>query len=234
LEDESGVLNVFMEYVPGGSVSSLLEEKLTFDETLARSITRQTLHGLSYLHRQEVVHGDIKASNILLDDNRVAKISDAGFTQAWGSSGTVYAMAPEKVFMSNQTAKQDVWSIGCLVVEMLTGRHIWGELRMAEIMFKVSQNKYSFTISTDLSACSFHHLLCQKSRAVSRLMHRISWGRRCKSIQSSGRPLLTSWNINGCRKADNGLVQTEFIYLKVPSTTSFFAGLEMIARSSMP
>ncbi|KAH6902431.1 kinase-like domain-containing protein [Coprinopsis sp. MPI-PUGE-AT-0042] len=146
LDDESGVLNIFMEYLPGGSVASLLQKNVTLGEALAQSITGQALEGLRYLHTREIVHGDIKASNILLDDKRVAKISDVGLlpaaSQSSGStiSGTIHGIPPELIAgkVKERTKKGDVWSIGCLVVKMLTGRRTWGDSSMIEVMLKLA------------------------------------------------------------------------------------------------
>lgn len=75
---EEGVLNIFLEYVPGGSISSLLAKFGCFSEKVIRVYTRQILHGLDYLHRHKIVHRDIKCANILVDNNGVVKLADFG------------------------------------------------------------------------------------------------------------------------------------------------------------
>jgi serine/threonine protein kinase len=55
--------NVFLEYVSGGSISSILQKYGKFDETLARSMTCQILFGLQYLHSKSIIHRDIKGAN---------------------------------------------------------------------------------------------------------------------------------------------------------------------------
>ena len=74
-------LNIFLEYVPGGSVAAMLANYGPFEEPLVRSYVRQILQGLDYLHEREIIHRDIKGGNILVDNNGVIKISDFGISQ---------------------------------------------------------------------------------------------------------------------------------------------------------
>ncbi|TPX43215.1 hypothetical protein SeMB42_g04809 [Synchytrium endobioticum] len=128
--------NVFLEYVPGGSISTCLSKYGKFDEDLTRSLTFQVLCGLSYLHDGGIIHRDIKAANILLDDFGCAKISDFGISKRLDSliyesdsrhslQGSIYWMAPEVARNQGYSAKVDIWGLGCLVLEMLTGHHPW-------------------------------------------------------------------------------------------------------------
>ena len=74
-------LNIFLEYVPGGSVSALLRNYGAFEETLCRHFVRQILQGLIYLHDQDIIHRDIKGANILVDNKGGIKISDFGISK---------------------------------------------------------------------------------------------------------------------------------------------------------
>jgi len=67
--------NIFMEYVPGGSVATILGEYGPFEEPLVRQFAKQVLCGLDYLHERDIVHGDIKGTNILVGNRGNAKIS---------------------------------------------------------------------------------------------------------------------------------------------------------------
>ena len=71
-------LNIFLEYVSSGSINSMLEKYGKFNETLVRIYTKYILQGLYYLHAHNVIHGDIKGSNVLVDDNGVCKLADFG------------------------------------------------------------------------------------------------------------------------------------------------------------
>ncbi|CAE6433831.1 unnamed protein product [Rhizoctonia solani] len=143
-------LNIFLEYVPGGSVATLLRNYGAFEEPLARNWVRQILQGLNYLHEREIIHRDIKGGNILVDNKGGIKISDFGISKKvednlLGGSrihrpslqGSVFWMAPEVVKQTSYTYKADIWSVGCLVVEMLTGQHPWAQLSQMQAIFKI-------------------------------------------------------------------------------------------------
>ena len=69
---------ILMEYVPGGSLRSVLEQFGAMQAPLAADITLQILQGLEYIHSKSIVHRDIKAANVLLSSDGVAKIGDFG------------------------------------------------------------------------------------------------------------------------------------------------------------
>ncbi|PWN21690.1 Pkinase-domain-containing protein [Microstroma glucosiphilum] len=143
-------LNIFLEYVPGGSVVALLRNYGAFEEPLVRNFVRQILHGLSFLHGQDIVHRDIKGANILVDNKSCIKISDFGISKKVESDlltnarahrpslqGSVFWMAPEVVKQTSYSRKADIWSLGCLVVEMMSGTHPWPNLNQMQALFKI-------------------------------------------------------------------------------------------------
>jgi serine/threonine-protein kinase 11 len=99
-----------------------------FTERQAVSVFSQVVTGLLYLHRQGLVHKDIKPSNLLLFENGVVKIADFGIGHSFASAetviGTPFYQAPE--FLSDQAAldptKEDVWSLGVTIFESVFGR----------------------------------------------------------------------------------------------------------------
>ncbi|POS84998.1 hypothetical protein EPUL_002772 [Erysiphe pulchra] len=127
-------ISIFLEYISGGSVGSCLRKHGKFEEIVVSSLTRQTLSGLAYLHREGILHRDLKADNILLDLDGTCKISDFGISKKsdniYGNDasnsmqGSVFWMAPEVVRSRGQgySAKVDIWSLGCVVLEMFAGR----------------------------------------------------------------------------------------------------------------
>lgn len=142
-------MNIFLEYVPGGSVTALLNNYGAFEETLTKNFVRQILTGLEYLHDRDIIHRDIKGANILVDNKGGIKISDFGISKKVSNEtggkaahraslqGSVFWMAPEVVKQTGHTRAADIWSVGCVIVEMLTGEHPWAQLNQMQAMFKV-------------------------------------------------------------------------------------------------
>jgi mitogen-activated protein kinase kinase kinase len=155
-------LNIFLEYVPGGSVQTMLNSYGALREPLIRSFVRQIVTGLAYLHQREIIHRDIKGANILVDNKGVIKISDFGISKkievsnilnGAGSNknrpslqGSVFWMAPEVVKQTSYTRKADIWSLGCLVVEMMTGNHPFPDCSQLQAIFKIGGAKISPTV----------------------------------------------------------------------------------------
>ncbi|OUM67554.1 hypothetical protein PIROE2DRAFT_39944, partial [Piromyces sp. E2] len=129
--------NVFLEYVSGGSVSSLIAKIGKFEEPLVKSLTSQIAAGMEYLHNRSIIHRDIKGANILVDEDGIAKISDFGiskkneyemaykYNSRMSFQGSIFWMAPEVIRGKGYSAKVDIWSLGCVVLEMFTGVHPW-------------------------------------------------------------------------------------------------------------
>lgn len=155
-------LNIFLEYVPGGSVQTMLNSYGALPEPLVRSFVRQILTGLSYLHNRDIIHRDIKGANILVDNKGTIKISDFGISKKLEASnilngannnkhrpslqGSVFWMAPEVVKQTSYTRKADIWSLGCLVVEMMTGSHPYPDCSQLQAIFKIGGGKAAPTI----------------------------------------------------------------------------------------
>lgn len=160
-------LNIFLEYVPGGSVQTMLNSYGALREPLIRSFVRQIVTGLAYLHGREIIHRDIKGANILVDNKGGIKISDFGISKKMEASnllsgpgnnknrpslqGSVFWMAPEVVKQTSYTRKADIWSLGCLVVEMMTGTHPFPDCSQLQAIFKIGGAKISPTIPSEAS-----------------------------------------------------------------------------------
>eukprot|EP01059_Diplonema_ambulator_P009796 TRINITY_DN19772_c0_g1_i1.p1 TRINITY_DN19772_c0_g1~~TRINITY_DN19772_c0_g1_i1.p1 ORF type:complete len:413 (+),score=16.82 TRINITY_DN19772_c0_g1_i1:71-1240(+) len=138
---EEGRINIFMEHCPGGSLADLVRRDGPLSIPHIRNYTKQMLRGLAYLHSRGVAHGDIKGANILIGLKGVVKIADIASNRALEAQiaggdtggyntliGTPAYLAPEVIQYPEMgaTLKSDIWSLGCLVIEML-GHHPWGE-----------------------------------------------------------------------------------------------------------
>jgi mitogen-activated protein kinase kinase kinase len=156
-------MSIFLEYVPGGSIGSVLRKHGKFEEPIVSSLTRQTLDGLAYLHDEGILHRDLKADNILLDLTGAAKISDFGISKKtdniygndvqYTMQGSVFWMAPEVVRSKGRgySAKVDVWSLGCVVLEMFAGRRPWGKEEAVGAMYKLGKLNEAPPIPDDVS-----------------------------------------------------------------------------------
>ncbi|KAM9851173.1 uncharacterized protein map3k19 [Aulostomus maculatus] len=131
------VVSIFMEYVPGGSIASILHRFGPLPERVLALYTHQILEGVAYLHLNRVIHRDLKGNNVLLMPTGVIKLIDFGcarrlsFLNHTASNsvdllksvhGTPYWMAPEVINETGYGRKSDIWSVGCTVFEMATGK----------------------------------------------------------------------------------------------------------------
>ncbi|KAF9970299.1 ATP binding [Modicella reniformis] len=151
---EKGHINIFLEYVAGGSIASLLGNYGPFSEILVRSFVKQILEGLDYLHECDIIHRDIKGANILVDNKGCIKISDFGISKKVEDhlksitvkssrpslQGSTFWMAPEVVKQIETTYKADIWGLGCLVVEMFTGTHPFPQFSQMQALFQIGSN----------------------------------------------------------------------------------------------
>ncbi|XP_041022308.1 mitogen-activated protein kinase kinase kinase NPK1-like isoform X3 [Juglans microcarpa x Juglans regia] len=134
---EEETLNILLEFVPGGSISSLLGKFGSFPEAVIRTYTKQLLLGLEYLHKNGIMHRDIKGANILVDNKGCIKLADFGASKqvvelatvsgAKSMKGTPYWMAPEVILQTGHSFSADIWSVGCTVIEMATGKPPWSQ-----------------------------------------------------------------------------------------------------------
>ncbi|CAL5389832.1 unnamed protein product [Camellia sinensis] len=134
---EDASLNILLEIVPGGSISSLLGKFGSFLESVIRMYTKQLLLGVEYLHRNGIMRRDIKGANILVDNKGCIKLADFGASKkvielatmigAKSMKGTPYWMAPEVILQTGHSFSADIWSVGCTVIEMATGKPPWSQ-----------------------------------------------------------------------------------------------------------
>ncbi len=128
---DDGVHYIIMEYVRGQTLKHLILRHAPFRLEYAAYIVGQVAAALDYAHRQGLVHRDIKPQNILVDDQGVAKVTDFGIakgladvslTEAGVGMGTVHYVSPEQARGEAATPASDIYALGVVLYEMLTGR----------------------------------------------------------------------------------------------------------------
>jgi len=130
-------LYIHLEYVPGGSLRCILNEFGPLEPDLVPIAMRGLLEGLDYLHTRSppVVHRDIKSNNVLVGQDFCLKLSDFGcskcddLTTSFTTVGSVLWMAPEVMrgeACGGHGRKADIWSLGCVFIEMVTAERPWG------------------------------------------------------------------------------------------------------------
>lgn len=128
--EEDGQYYIVMEYIEGKTLKQLLYKRgaLTLPEVI--DIMTQLTDGLSHAHEAYIIHRDIKPQNIMIEDNGTIKITDFGiamavnatqFTQTNSVMGTVHYLPPEQANGKSATVKSDIYSLGILMYELLTG-----------------------------------------------------------------------------------------------------------------
>ena len=169
---EEDCLYIFMEYVTGGSLASLIKRFKLLPMQVVRGYSRDVFQGLAYLHQQGVIHRDIKGENVLVDqDKGMCKLADFGAakkliqqaSEARTMIGTPYWMAPEVINRpEGYNEKADVWSAGCTIVEMLTGKPPWPtRATPQQAMMMIAQGTQPTDIPTDISdSCKAFLDLC--------------------------------------------------------------------------
>lgn len=144
---------IFLEYVSGGSIGHILRQFGKFDEKLIKFLSIQMFKGLAYIHNKNILHCDLKADNLLLEVDGTLKISDFGISQKSKNinskdyhqsfKGTIFWMAPEIINNNSNSSgynvKIDIWSAGCVLVEMVTGDRPWSNFESEAVLYKLGK-----------------------------------------------------------------------------------------------
>eukprot|EP01101_Sappina_pedata_P012520 TRINITY_DN8633_c0_g1_i1.p1 TRINITY_DN8633_c0_g1~~TRINITY_DN8633_c0_g1_i1.p1 ORF type:complete len:176 (+),score=29.54 TRINITY_DN8633_c0_g1_i1:64-591(+) len=118
--------DIFMEYISGGTISQMYKKFGAFRLSVIREYTRQILSGLEYIHKNDILHRDLKGANILVDSIGTIKLADFGASKQFeGDSlcntvtGTQYWMAPDILHHRGDATygrRADIWSVGSRLV----------------------------------------------------------------------------------------------------------------------
>lgn len=153
-------LYIYLEFMPGGSLAQVLSQFGALDESLLKSYTSDLCQGLEYLHSRSpvVLHRDIKGGNVLVGIDCRVTLTDFGCskrttdTMSHSMKGSIPWMAPEVIKQMPYGRKADIWSLGCLLIEMSTASHPWGEFdNMVAAMVRIGMSEDTPPIPEHLS-----------------------------------------------------------------------------------
>src|SRR5687767_5562850 len=124
-----GTYYIAMEYLPGRSLKQIVHDHGALEPALAADLTMQILQAARFAHRRGIVHRDLKPQNVLVDDEGRAKVADFGIARAGASDmtetgsgmGTAQYLSPEQAQGQPVDARSDLYSIGIVLYELLTG-----------------------------------------------------------------------------------------------------------------
>jgi cyclin-dependent kinase 12/13 len=144
-----GSIYMVFEYMDHDLTGLMDTPKIKFTEPQIKCYMLQLLHGLKYCHDRDVLHRDIKGSNLLIDNNGNLKIADFGLARSYGEHGrkytnrviTLWYRPPELLLGANEYGPSvDMWSVGCLVAELLTRKPLFpgkNEMEQSDLIFRL-------------------------------------------------------------------------------------------------
>ena len=152
IENKEQILNLVMEFANKGDLFQKItyykQMQKSFEEVEIWNIFIQILQGLKCLHDLKILHRDLKSANIFLFNNNLAKIGDLNVSKVAKSgightqTGTPYYASPEVWNDESYTSKSDIWSLGCVIYEMITLRPPFKAESMEGLYHKIMKGKY--------------------------------------------------------------------------------------------
>ena len=148
--EEEGNHYIVMEYIEGKTLKQLLKKRESLTLTEVIDIMTQLTDGIAHAHESYIIHRDIKPQNIMIEDNGLIKITDFGIAMALNATqltqtnsvmGSVHYLPPEQASGKGATIKSDIYSLGILMYELLTGTVPFKGDNAVEIALKHMKDK---------------------------------------------------------------------------------------------
>src|SRR5690606_9401145 len=130
-EEDDNIYYIVMEYVNGETLKQYIQNHSPIPVNKAIDIMQQLVSAIKHAHQNNIIHRDIKPQNILIDKKGTVKVTDFGIATALTSTtitqtnsliGSVHYISPEQARGATATKKSDIYSLGIVLFEMLTGR----------------------------------------------------------------------------------------------------------------
>lgn len=147
---EDNTLNIVMEYCDNGDLANFLkmQNKKPLKEDKIWRLFIEICVGLEYIHKNKILHRDIKTLNIFMNKNEEIKIGDLGVAKMLTSNefaqtmvGTPFYLSPELCEEKPYNEKSDIWAMGCLLYELCTFRHPFEAQNQASLILKIIRGK---------------------------------------------------------------------------------------------
>jgi len=148
--EAEGLLYLAVEYIEGRSLQRIVAEGKSPGTNYAIEIIRQVGTALGYAHQRGVVHRDVKPSNILISNQGRVLLTDFGLAIAPGTetltnagtiAGTLLYMSPEQAMGKRLDGRSDLFSLGVVLYELLTGRHPFSGVSLAQILSRIVEQE---------------------------------------------------------------------------------------------
>lgn len=147
-EDEFSIYMI-LEACVNGSLRDLVSERSSLCIVEVRYFIKQILHGLQYIHQNDIIHRDIKPANVLIDDRMQIKIADFGLAIKLNSAksqeicGTTLFLAPEVVEKFGADQKSDIWAVAVTTYNLLFGEYPFTGKNKRDIFAAIRTAKYT-------------------------------------------------------------------------------------------
>ena len=154
---KDGYLNFITEYAKKGDLSKMIKRNKVKGTLFAENTIKKYLFELciavEYLHKNSVIHRDIKAANVFISKSNTIKLGDVGiikvlqlaYKYANTNIGTPYYMSPELYKHQKYNTKTDIWSIGVLLYELMTLQPPYNAANIQDLKYKISHSKWNLS-----------------------------------------------------------------------------------------